>query len=63
MDPRAFSPDPEPSPEPWAEDADAWRSTPCAAPPARQCPSAGAWPQLDASPVYWMWLERLEQDE
>ena len=62
MDPRPFSPESESPSEPWAQDPDAWRATPCGAPEAGSCPPTGAWPQLDASPVYWMWLERLERD-
>ena len=62
MAPRPFSPDCDPPDEPWAQDPDAWRAAGDGAcvdnPPA----SSGGWPQLDAAPVYWMWLERLEQD-
>jgi hypothetical protein len=50
----------DPPNEPWAADPDAWRS---AAPPSDPdaVTSPTAWPQLDAAPLYWMWLERLEQ--
>ena len=43
------------APQPWTTDPDAWRGT-AAAPPGRP------WPQLDAGPLYWMWLELLERE-
>lgn len=42
-------------PQPWTTDPDAWRG-PASAPASRP------WPQLDASPLYWMWLELLERE-
>ena len=40
---------------PWATDPDAWRG-PAATPASRP------WPQLDAGPLYWMWLALLERE-
>jgi hypothetical protein len=57
-----------PGEEPWAQDADAWR-TPAAKEPGEPPPSVPrtrketrSWPQLNASPLYWMWLQRLERE-
>jgi hypothetical protein len=57
-----FSPDSGPPPEPWAQDPEAWRKLVESAPAPDACAPARAWPQLDAAPAYWMWLERLERE-
>ena len=45
--------------EPWAEDPDAWRGEHH---DASEFPLLCPWPQLDATPLYWMWCERLERE-
>ena len=58
-DPHGPADDPDRSADPWAADPDAWRRAPH--PPSTGSSAAGhAWPQLQAGPLYWMWLERLE---
>jgi hypothetical protein len=52
-------PEHDPPSEPWAADPDAWRFA--ASPAPALDASVPTWPQLDAAPLYWMWLERLEQ--
>ena len=62
-------PDPDPGaspPDPWTSDPDHWRGD--AAHEAPRTPTlhallgATSWPQLDAAPLYWMWLARFEEE-
>lgn len=65
MDDEYPPPDADPSsPEPWAGDSDAWRGEPPhgATRLSEAAGHRGAWPQLDAAPLYWMWLSHLEQE-
>ena len=63
-------PDPDSSPpEPWATDPEAWRGAPAPdaydahdAPTLHAVLGACHWPQLDAAPLYWMWLARFEEE-
>lgn len=54
---------------PWTADPDAWQAetpatVPTAPPSSPFAPlGGGCWPQLDAGPLYWMWLERLEEEQ
>lgn len=45
------------APRPWESDPDAWRRR--ASDDSRL---AEPWPQLEAGPVYWMWLSLFEEE-
>jgi hypothetical protein len=50
--------------EPWARDPDAWRGDDAGRLDSGDVPDApvGPWPQLDATPLYWMWCQRFERE-
>ena len=48
-----------PEGEPWARDPDAWRGN---GHDPGLLPLLAPWPQLDATPLYWMWCERFERE-
>jgi hypothetical protein len=62
-------PDPDagaPPPDPWASDPDDWNGGPAhdalGTPTLHALLGATTWPQLDAAPLYWMWLARFERE-
>jgi hypothetical protein len=50
--------------EPWAQDPDAWRGADVVPGGWEHVGHAvdRSWPQLDATPLYWMWCQRLERE-